>query len=511
VPHGEIEKSKNAFRFFAETGTDMSKSITFGFHLLISFSILIVYGCASHNRYSYDLIKEDYLREKETLSSNKNVRPESEPIAVSGSISLKKAVQIALRNNPEIDMAIARIRQSEATIHEALSSFWPVISVSAEYLQGDAPSIYLFKTIDQRALPTGVDFNNPGWFQNVEFGIQGRYNLFNGGGDMLRKRMAETGLTIHELDRLSVENALVESVIHAYYNTLAASDFIQIAENSVDTVAAQLRIMNVRYKAGGALKSDILSLEVRLAQTTENLVRAQNNRSLSLAALANLLGADPDANMEVSEETDLSFQVPKEYKAGLLEAMAHRPELKKVRQQIVQSKMTLDLARAEYFPTLDAHGRYYLDDEGLEHSTSRANWVAGVILNWDLFTGFGTRSRVEKQRRVLEEMLAVDRKTTQAIQLDLKTAYLRLEEAKARHAVAKASVNQAEESLNLVKKQYEGGSATITRYLDAELARNRARMRSTIAFYDGEKARASVGRALGYWAKVARGLIKEDE
>jgi outer membrane protein TolC len=80
---------------------------------------------------------------------------------------------------------------------------------------------------------------------------------------------------------------------------------------------------------------------------------------------------------------------------------------------------------------------------------------------------------------------------------------LKLEEAKARLAVTEASAAQAEESLRLVKKQYEGGSATITRYLDTELSLNRARIRSTAAFYDREKTRAAVGRALGYWGKYA--------
>ena len=78
-------------------------------------------------------------------------------------------------------------------------------------------------------------------------------------------------------------------------------------------------------------------------------------------------------------------------------------------------------------------------------------------------------------------------------------------------AVSKASVEQAEESLSLVKKQYEGGSATITRYLDAELARNRARIRATVAFYDREKARAAVGRALGYWSRYAEGALKGEK
>ncbi len=62
---------------------------------------------------------------------------------------------------------------------------------------------------------------------------------------------------------------------------------------------------------------------------------------------------------------------------------------------------------------------------------------------------------------------------------------------------------EAEESLSLVKKQYEGGSATITRYLEAELDRNRARTRSAAAYYDRDKAIADIARAVGYWARIS--------
>jgi outer membrane protein TolC len=51
----------------------------------------------------------------------------------------------------------------------------------------------------------------------------------------------------------------------------------------------------------------------------------------------------------------------------------------------------------------------------------------------------------------------------------------------------------------LVRQQYDGGSADITRYLEAELAFSRAKMRETSAYFDREKARAQIARAIGYW------------
>ena len=476
---------------------------------VISVSFL---GCAASKEYTYERIKADYGLKRLKIREKREPEFKLDPRYLKKPVSILDAIRIAVYNNPDIDIAISRIRQSEAAIDEANAVFWPALSFYTEYTKADSPSTYFFKKIDQRRFGTGIDFNDPGNIENFEMGFSARYNIYKGGRDILKKRIVETGLEVDRLDRQTVENALVASVIHAYYNTLAALDFIKIANKSVTTVDSQLRIMTVKFKAGGVLKSDILSLEVRLAQTRENLIRAENNYKLSLAALANLLGADPDTEIELSGAEWQPVKLPADYDAGIVAALGMRPELLKVRQQIIQSKMTLDMEKGDYLPRLDAQGKYYSDDDSnLSYDSKRDNWVAGVILNWDIFTGFSTNARVRKARAVLDQMLAADRKTTLSIQLDVKTAYLRLSEAKARLSVARASVAQAEESLNLVKRQYDGGSATITRYLDAELALNTARVRETSAFYAWKKAQADIGRSLGYCGLCARKELNKNE
>ncbi len=483
--------------------------------ILLAVFLFMMPCCKHAKRYEYQEIKKTYNAKKSprAMKLPETTPPPESPekgVKTAGSLSLENVIRIALQNNPDMDMAVARIQQSEAMLDEAISVFWPVISVYGEYLQGNAPSAYLFKTIDQRKLPQGTDFNNPGWFQNYEVGIQGRLNLFNGGRDYLRKRMAETGLAMSRLDQSTVQNGLVTSVIHAYYSVLAAEKYVGISRDSVKTVRKELRIVNVRYEAGGALKSDVLSLKVALAQSREGLIRARNNHSLSVASLANLLGFDPDATITLAADQRVPIKVPDMYEKALVMAMANRPELQKSRLQVVRSRMDLDAARSQYLPRLDAQMRTYFDDPGLDFDWDRKNWTAGVILNWDVFTGFRRTSHVDRARAVMKEMLSADRKAALAVQLQLKGAYLKYAEAQARWNVSRASVAHSQESLRLVQKQYEGGTATITRYLEAELARNRSRMRAATAFYDREKSAAAIGRAMGFWAKAGEHATKKE-
>ncbi|MBN1931004.1 MAG: TolC family protein [Desulfobacterales bacterium] len=416
-------------------------------------------------------------------------------------ISLKAAVKIALAENPDNQMALTRIKQAEAMISQANAAFYPRIGAYVEYLQGDAPSSYLFKRIDQRKLPVEVNFNDPGWFENFETGIRAQFNLYNAGRDVINKQMAETNLAISRLDRQDIVNSLIASVIHAYYQCLSAKEYIKISQDSVATVKDQLRVMKIRFSAGDALKSDILSLEVRLAQAMEDVVQSKSNFEISLTALAHILGISPDEPIVLSEADSEFVDFPENYEAGITYALNHRPELLKVKQQVKQSKAVLDMSKADYLPRVDLQTVYYFDDPQMRYHMDRENWMTAIVLSWDIFSGLSTSAAEKKAVAVIEETLAADRKTISGIKLDVKIAFLKLSEAKERIKVAQARVADAETCLELVKLQYEGGSATITRYLEAELDRNKAEIDATTAFYDRQKAYAEIGRAIGYWGR----------
>ncbi|MFH2064204.1 MAG: TolC family protein [Pseudomonadota bacterium] len=468
--------------------------------LVFALCFGVVAGCYTPHRYSYEGIREEYAGSVCLLPDDRQPEKAMEdPCRIDKAISLKDAILLALANNPDGNIAAARIKQAAAMLQQTDALFYPYVGFYTEYSRGDSPSSSLFKTIDQRMLAPNTDFNDPGVYDNFETGIQGWLNLFNGGRDVLQRGMAERDLAIRHLDQKGVENSLVASVIRSYYNCLAAEDHINIVNKSIETVSEQLRIMNIRFAEGGALKSDILTLNVRLAQVKEDLVQSRNRMKIAKAVLAGVMGISADQEIVLTREAPISHEIPGDFSSGMMAAVQKRPELQKIRKHLEQSRMSLDMAKSGYLPRVDLQGKYYVDDPDMDYDRDRENWMAAVVLNWDLFTGFSTRSERAKAAAGLEELLAVDRKTLLEVRLDVKTAYLELEAAEARVEVAKNSVEMAEESLQLVKKQFDGGSATVTRYLEAELARNTARTRSTAAYYDREIAIANVGRSIGFF------------
>ncbi|NNG00420.1 MAG: TolC family protein [Desulfobacteraceae bacterium] len=467
--------------------------------VLVTVCIVLSVGCTSGQRYTYDAIRDEYA------DLTCNLPPVNQPTAghkvcsLEGPVTVEDAVKIARANNPDILMATARIRQASAMIGKSTAAYYPSVGFYTEYLQGDSPSMYLFKKIDARKLPERTDFNDPGWFENFESGITAGINVYNGGRDRLRRMMSESETAAAQWDRQAVENLVVSTVIQVFYDVLATRQFITAAEESVETVKSQLKVMTVRFDSGGALKSDILSLQVRLDEATEALLKSRNRYRVALSALANIMGIHPDTPLTIVEKNTIKSVIPAVYEEGVNEALKTHPALAKAREHLRWSRMAVDYANYGYLPRIDINTKYYFDDPGMDYEQNQENWMAGIYLNWTLFKGFSTKWDSRKANAVLEEMIAADRKTVLNIQFDVRKAYLSLEEAEQRLIVAKSRVSTAQESLSLVKKQYEGGSATITRYLEAELDRNNARISEAAAFYDKQKALAEIGRTIGIW------------
>ncbi len=422
-------------------------------------------------------------------------------------LEVEEAIKIALSNNFDIKIAKSRVKTAEAGLKKAEAAFMPSLGMFSEFSTGDAPSAYLFKSIDQRDLPPNIDFNNPGSFTNLETGVMARINLFKGGKDLLTTQMAESDLRSAGAMAGEVENQIVSMVIRLFFSVLKAGEYVAIAEESVATVTDQLRIMGVRFQGGGVLRSDILSLEVRVAEAKKDLVLSRNLFSTTLNALTTLLSLEPMEHLDLATECECPVRLPRAYKDAVDKALGVRPEMIKTIEGVKKARLGVKAARATYLPVVDLAARYYLDSDNLDYSGNRENYTAAMTLQWDLFTGLTSGQEIIQARQELVRALAFHQKVRLAILTELRNAFSDLEDATERLGVAKSSVAMAEETLVLVKKRYQGGSDSVTRYLESELARNRARINLSAAFYDRKIAQSEIARTMG----ILRQLWKQEK
>lgn len=345
------------------------------------------------------------------------------------------------------------------------------------------------------------NINNPGYRQNFRPEIIGKLSLFRGGQDYQNSKAAELGISAAEFERSTVRNALIEAVTASYYAYLAAQEAHKVAQDSISAIASELKLTRQRYEAGTVLKSDVLSLEVKSAEAQEARIRAANGIDLAKTGIATLLGLSTHQAFTVAS---VSSMLPEPKLAAsftdLLDlAMTQRPEVKAAANQVGIAQAKLKSEQGAYLPKADAYVSYGQNSQSPGFSSNKDNVTAGVSVEMDLFSGLETKNRVSAAERKAAEARETERKTKLAIEQDVKTAFLKLQEALARICVTEASVAAADEALRLVNEQRRAETVTITRYIEAEAARNKAHSNTIAAHYDALSAEAALRKAVGDW------------
>jgi len=420
----------------------------------------------------------------------------------SSPLHIETAITTALAENPDITMAAAAVKKAEADLEKTRALFLPAISLYTDHSAGDAPSAYLFKTIDQRDLPRNTDFNDLGRFSNFETGITMGWNLFRGGKDRLARKMAALNIEGKEALLATGKDRIVIAVIKTYFSLLKAEDYVAIARQSKTTIKEQLRIMEVRFRGGGVLKSDILSLKTRLAEAEKDLVQSQNLHATTAATLANLMGREPLGTITLVKGCSCPVSFPDTYAGGKEIALGSRPELTSARQRLEQARIAVKMAKSDYLPRVDLKSTYYMDSKTHELNANKGNYTVGVRAQWDVFTGFSTKAGIAGAEYQLARARAGMKKTRLAVLRDVKTAFLDLMDANKRFDVAKTATAKAAESFELARLRYQGGSVPITRYLETELAASRAEINLAAARFDKKIAKGEIARALGILSSI---------
>jgi outer membrane protein TolC len=235
------------------------------------------------------------------------------------------------------------------------------------------------------------------------------------------------------------------------------------------------------------LKSEVLDLEVRLAQAREDQVRARNANSLAVRALRNLLGIE-EGDFTVADTAPGVSAPP----AG---DIAQRPELAGARERENATQARLRGARSGYKPRVSSFGS--LDyDYGWETGGDGDSYSAGLLAQWDLWDGFLTRSKIDEATAQLESAREEQRKLRLALEFEIEQARLNYNAAAERLEVTSQTVAQAEESATLTRNRFEQGLALSTQLIDSETALVAARVRRAEAEADQRIAVAALRKAL---------------
>jgi len=417
-------------------------------------------------------------------------------IGMSQAASLEACVTAALEDNPDVQAGMERINAARYMIMQAKSAYYPRLYLAGAYAYTDNPTQAFMMTLNQRNLDMmspGFDPNEPDATDNARFTLGLKYRLYNGGINVIGIEMAEVGKEAYEFQLRSVRNELVYQVTRGYYGVLQSQAFVQVQEESIDSLEENLRVARERYNAGSVVKTDLLNLEVKLAQAREDLIRASNGVRLAIVSLNTAIGSDliPAEGLPAQERGEIDY-MPAQLNYGDIE---NRPELMATRKMVSMKEQTYKKSRHSNYPTLDAYGTYDVDTGDLDEFEN--SYLVGVVAEWEFFSGFQGSNNSKSTRSEWQAAKYEEQKVYNNLRLDLHQAYLQSLEGWQRLQVARKSVESAEEALRITSEQYKGGVADITILLTAQVGLTAQKTRDVAAYYDYLSALSNFERARG--------------
>ncbi len=414
-------------------------------------------------------------------------------------ISLDQAIETALKNHPNLKAADSQVESAQANVLKSKSGFLPKVTLSETWSKTDNPLMVLGTKLNQASV-TPSDFNpavinNPESISNYNTRLAVIQPVFNGGKEYLGVKQAGLASEAAAQDRARARQETVFNVVKAYYGLLLAKEYNKVAIQSLETSAENVKLADARFKAGAVLQSDLLRAKVQYAEVKEMATRSENGVKLAAANLNFAMGVAQEA--EYSVEGALAAKDMKEGLDGMIsEAFSLRPDLSSMGLNRKNAEANVSQARTDYVPSLNIMGQVDWNSDRIAGNDAKS-WAVMAVLQWNLFDGLVTTSRVREATANAGRMRAMEEQMRSGVQLQVRQAYYNVQASLERIAATSSSVQEAEEGFRIVQKRYESGMTTLVDVLGAENALIRARTGALQALYDNNVATAELKLAAG--------------
>ena len=415
------------------------------------------------------------------------------PVAMASSLKdasflpLKKAISMAIENNPEMLAAIEEISASNARLIQAKGAIYPRIDLVESYMRTDNPVMVFMEKLNQE-LFSQSDFkishlNDPAFRTDWSTQIILTQPVFNGGREITERRIAQKWQEIALLKRRAVENGMAFKAEEAYLSLLLRQDRVAIIKKAIETARAGVELARSRYRNGAALKSDVLTAEARLMRLKEELSSAMAEEGSSWASLNKVIAVPQGARWRLSHSVlnaQLDTGQNRDIQYWLSAAMDNRPELLIAERLINIARIKQEGARLNFFPSLNLKGVYERHGEDV-FSSDGASWSIMARADFNIFNGKRDKGRLIEAASEVKRQEALRQKVRSYTEFQVRDAFFELMASKDAIASSEKGLQRAKEALNILRKRYKEELSLMIEVLDAEDAVKEAEIRVKMA------------------------------
>ena len=403
-------------------------------------------------------------------------------------MTLSDAVQIALKQNPDILNAIQHVRLTRGQLITVAAQAMPQLQISSVYNQQQEDLVTNRRARRVSAVeipnPTGgrrrtvISLGSGGAGQNQTWNIQFQASqlIFDGGATIsgIKARSAAYDSAFFSL-RSIIDN-IVSHVINQFYQVILNRALIVAHEQDVSLLQEQVKDQQNRYEAGTLARFHVLQAEVALANAMPPLIQAQNAYRISTYQLVKLLGMEYPSG----RPSEVPFNVvgtlgynPRKIDTddSIRVAIARNPSLKAQRQRILANASNVNVQIAGWFPSINANAGYEFTNNRASQNPSNtvSGWFFGATSTWNVWDGGATYGRVTLAKaQLMQSKNNYDNGIRQVV-LEVQRAISNLQQAKETLDSQTASVAQATEALRLSEERLDAGAGTQLDILNAQV------------------------------------------
>lgn len=406
-------------------------------------------------------------------------------------LTLDKAIELALSENPTMKVADQEIQLKEVAKKEAWQNLLPTVTI-------DGTISYNIKVAEIKtsmgSFKMGMDDSNT-WNGALQVAIP----LF---APAVYKTM---NLTKSDLE-LAVEKSrgskldLINQVTKAYYQLMLAQDSYKVLQDNYKQAEINYDIVNAMFQQGSVSEYDKISAEVQKNSAWPSVVSGMNAVNLAKLQLKVLMGITADINLVIDDnlqnhENEMSTNPTQEIN------LANNSTLRQIDLQGELLNRQRKILNTSFMPTIALVGSYqYQSMSNTNWEVHNYNWSNASSLTLSLSIPLFKASNFTKLKsnKIQQWQLYENRTNTERMLRMQAQSYIDNMTTSAKQLESnKQAVNLAKKGLTISQKRYEIGNGTILELNNSQVQLTNMQLTYNNSIYDYLIAQSELKTVLG--------------
>ena len=396
-------------------------------------------------------------------------------------LTLDKALEIALDENPTIKVAAEEIALKKVASKEAWQSLLPEASLNGSLDHTIKAAEMKLNDMSFKMGQDGTNTANAGLSINLPLFAPAVYRAMS---------MTKTDIELAVEKSRASELDLINQVTKAYYQLMLAQDSYEVLQGSYKLAEDNFNVVNAKYQQGAVSEFDKISAEVQMRSIKPNVISAANAVTLAKLQLKVLMGITADVDIKTDDnltnyESMLFANQLKEEDMSL----DNNTTMKQFELNMKLLEKNVKSLRTNFIPTLSMSFSYqYQSLYNPNINFFDYTWSNSSSLMFNLSIPLYRASNFTKVKSARIQMRQLDwNRIDTERKLNMQVvSYRNNMTASSEQVVSnKENVMQAEKAVQIAGKRYEVGKGTVLELNSSQVSLTQAQLTYNQSIYEG--------------------------